>query len=588
MATKRLTDSNDTSNTFELREWDPDLELSSTRVRRATEDDYSDAVLIRLGKKPILKVRCPGLLLISATSLVITHECSVNLGSYQFLALAPPYWFAGSQHSCEVSQVMEQGRLTERGSLLDVGLHNGGPAGAIYGFILVWIGSLSVFSTLSELVSMAPVSGGQYHWVAMLAPQSKQVFWSYVEGWLTVLGWQAVSASATFLTTTLILGLAQLTHPNFSMQPYQVTLLFWAIIFIVALINAIGGTVLPKFEGFTLILHSLGFFAIIFPVVFIGKHQNSSEVFDVFYNGGQWPTQGLSFMIGITGTIFVFVGADGAIHMCEEITNATIVVPRAIVFTYVTQGALGLGLLLAVLFYINDLTTVLKPPSGYAFIEIFLQATGSAAGTATMVSIVTTMQFVATVSNVAAASRMLWAFSRDKGIPGWKLISRVERRTTIPLWSVLLTITISCLLSLINLGSTTAFNDIVSLGVSGLYSSYLVVLSLLLWRRCTGKIQRFTSSDTYLTNTRGAQLTWGPWHISGWFGIFVNALACLYLVVALFFIFWPQDSSVTAENMNYSSLLLGAALIFAIGHFFIWGHKEYIGPLMEQDALVAR
>ena len=112
--------------------------------------------------------------------------------------------------------------------------------------------------------------------------------------------------------------------------------------------------------------------------------------------------------------------------MCEEITNATIVVPRAIVFTYVTQGALGLGLLLAVLFYINDLTTVLKPPSGYAFIEIFLQATGSAAGTATMVSIVTTMQFVATVSNVAAASRMLWAFSRDKGIPGWKLISRVR------------------------------------------------------------------------------------------------------------------------------------------------------------------
>ncbi|KAF6231190.1 hypothetical protein HO173_010522 [Letharia columbiana] len=50
------------------------------------------------------------------------------------------------------------------------GFANGGPAGVIYGYIFVWIGPLSVFLTLAEATSMAPTSGGQYHWVSMLAP----------------------------------------------------------------------------------------------------------------------------------------------------------------------------------------------------------------------------------------------------------------------------------------------------------------------------------------------------------------------------------------------------------------------------------
>lgn len=42
---------------------------------------------------------------------------------------------------------------------------NGGPAGAIYGFIIAWSSTLSVYTVISELASMAPISGGQYYWV---------------------------------------------------------------------------------------------------------------------------------------------------------------------------------------------------------------------------------------------------------------------------------------------------------------------------------------------------------------------------------------------------------------------------------------
>ena len=44
-------------------------------------------------------------------------------------------------------------------------LDNGGPAGAIYGYIIAWLSTLSVYTVISELASMAPIAGGQYYWV---------------------------------------------------------------------------------------------------------------------------------------------------------------------------------------------------------------------------------------------------------------------------------------------------------------------------------------------------------------------------------------------------------------------------------------
>ena len=41
------------------------------------------------------------------------------------------------------------------------GLLNGGPAGVIWGFLVNWIGMLSIFAVLAELSSMAPTAGGQ-------------------------------------------------------------------------------------------------------------------------------------------------------------------------------------------------------------------------------------------------------------------------------------------------------------------------------------------------------------------------------------------------------------------------------------------
>jgi amino acid transporter len=44
------------------------------------------------------------------------------------------------------------------------GLLNGGLAGLFWGYIWTFIGFVFIVMSLAEMASMAPTSGGQYHW----------------------------------------------------------------------------------------------------------------------------------------------------------------------------------------------------------------------------------------------------------------------------------------------------------------------------------------------------------------------------------------------------------------------------------------
>lgn len=89
-------------------------------------------------------------------------------------------------------------------SLFATGFLNGGTAGLVWQFILVWGGTLSTCVTIGELASMAPTAGGQYHWVSMLAPRSNRKFLSCITGWMTVLAWLATIATGAFLSVSMI------------------------------------------------------------------------------------------------------------------------------------------------------------------------------------------------------------------------------------------------------------------------------------------------------------------------------------------------------------------------------------------------
>ena len=158
---------------------------------------------------------------------------------------------------------------------------------------------------------------------------------------------------------------------------------------------------------------------------------------------------------------------------------------------------------------------------------------------------------------------------------------QVNARTSIPVTTILATSTISVLLSLIILGSSTAFNNIVSICVAGLSASYLLAIGLLLWRRTTGGIRNPLITDETITNTPGFDLTWGPWRMPGLLGPAVNAFAFVYVLIILFFSFWPPVTPITDTNMNYSILVTGVVIIFSVVWYLVGGRMDYKGPVVQ-------
>jgi len=118
--------------------------------------------------------------------------------------------------------------------------------------------------------------------------------------------------------------------------------------------------------------------------------------------------------------------------MSEEINNASTNVPRTMIISTLLNGVLGFGMLIGLLFCLGDLNAALQSPTGYPFMEIFLQGVQSQTGATFMVLILIILTFCGTISIVATSSRLYWAFARDRGLPGWRYLVKV---THLPLFS---------------------------------------------------------------------------------------------------------------------------------------------------------
>ncbi|KAI4212396.1 MAG: hypothetical protein LQ349_009353, partial [Xanthoria aureola] len=404
--------------------------------------------------------------------------------------------------------------------------------------------------------------------------------------WLTVAGWQAAIASSAYLQGVLIQNFIQVLNSDYKPKLWHGTLLCYGVLLVCIFVNTVAGTKLPRIESVLLVAYLLSFIGVIVPLVYLAPHGSAHDVFATFVNGGGWSSQGLSFFVGVSGNAFAFLGADCVYHMSEEIKNATTVVPRSIVYGLLVNGSIGFATLIATLFCIGDLDAITGTDFTYPFIAIYVQATQSKGGSAAMVALILLVGLGLDIGIMAAASRMLWSFARDRGVPGWRYISQVDARTRIPFTAVITTTVLSVLLGFISIGSAIAFNDVVSLTLAALYASYLIACALLLWRRCTGCIKPLPlsgGSDTEKSNLPGSagKLFWGPWRIPGLLGTSINLFACIYLLIIEIFVFWPPTKEVDGATMNYSVLVMGAVAIFSAVYYLFWGRRTYHGPVVD-------
>ena len=272
-------------------------------------------------------------------------------------------------------------------------------------------------------------------------------------------------------------------------------------------------------------------------------------------------------------------------QMSEETVGPSVVIPTSILLSLVINGACGFAMIIALVFCMGDFDDAVNSGPGllgFPHMYIFKQATGSTSGATVMAIIIMMLGACATVGMLASTSRVVWSLARDRGMPFWRTLSKVDDRTAVPVWAVAVTATIAVLQSLINTGSPVAFQNVTSLSISCLYASYLIAATLLLYRRSTKAFTLPGSSHLpALTNTTGAELTWGPFHLKGGFGIANNVFAIIYLVVIGFFSFWPPVLGPTPDIMNYSVVVTGALVLFSIGYYFVRAREEYNGPVVE-------
>lgn len=458
----------------------------------------------------------------------------------------------------------------------------------------------------------------------MLAPPKWKVFSSYIIGWLTSLAWIATIATETIFAGTILQGLIILNHDNGQDDKlWQGTLLAWLVVAVAIFVNVVIPGALPKIEIFVIVFHIAGFIAIVSVLWVYAEPKNTSHfVFATALNEGGWSTQGLSYCVGFLGNVATFVGADASVHLAEEVENAAVNIPRAIITSMCINGAVGFVMMITLLFNLGDVDTVLETATGYPFLQIFYDAVNNYAGATVMGAIVLALTWACATGIITTGSRMTWSFARDRGTPFASALSKVSEKNRIPVAACLTATSLACLLTLAYVGSYTAFNDVISLTITGFYSSYFLPAALLLYHRVKGNIAphssrildaqaydpeqpaELRSEDKKLTKggdenpsgsgnipnvprnsvvLQNAPLVWGPFHLPGWVGIINNAYACVYMIFVIFWSVWPPQADTNYKNMNYSVVVTGAVVIFSIVWYYVRGHKEYSGPTVDEE-----
>ncbi|CAG8398309.1 unnamed protein product [Penicillium salamii] len=432
------------------------------------------------------------------------------------------------------------------GGVFAGGLTAGGPVALLYGYILALVGTMATCLSLAELASLSPTSAGQIQWAAILAPPRYARLCSWITGWITTLGWQAFTASAAFLGGTMIQGLVVLRYANYQSERWHGTMIYWAILFLAFLVNTVGIKLMPMIENGILIFHIVTLIAVIIPLVMLAPHKSAEYVFTTFENSSGWENDGVAWFLGLLSASYVLVGYDGACHLSEEMHNASVVLPRVMIGTIALNSLLGLGFLFALLFCLGDTESVLNSSLGFPIIQIFYNTTGSQAATTALMTPFISVAIASTFGLLASTSRTTWAFARDRGLPFSGFLAQIDTTSTLPLRAITSSTVFMALLGLINIGSTTAFNAIVSLSVVSLYVSYLIPIVLHLSRRMTGP-----------------PLQYGPFNLGKVLGPIMNVLAMIYSAVIVIFLFFPPYQPVTPENMNYAVVVFGAVLAFS-------------------------
>jgi choline transport protein len=158
---------------------------------------------------------------------------------------------------------------------------------------------------------------------------------------------------------------------------------------------------------------------------------------------------------------------------------------------------------------------------------------------------------------------------------------QIHPKYLVPVNAIYVTALFSFLLSLIYIGSETAFYAITSLFTVALLQCYMFSIGSILWRRI--RLPETIPESSFSLGRWGipinaVALVWCAWS-------FVSLPCCqsrrpLTDISRQFWSFWPQSTPTTVDDFNWSSVIFVGVIIVATIHYWISGHKNYHGPVV--------
>jgi amino acid transporter len=311
-------------------------------------------------------------------------------------------------------------------------------------------------------------------------------------------------------------------------------------------------------------------------------HQSAKFVFTDRINlngafGGSTSSAGfwlLVLPVGFLLTMYTQTGYDASAHTAEETRGAAKAAAQGVWRSVFFSALIGWFLLLAFLFAATDVKAV-NAAAGFPA-AIFTSALNSWAAKL-VILIATVGQLFCGAAGLTSASRTWYAFSRDRGMPGWWLFRRVNK-DRVPFNAVIAVAAASGLIAIPALFGKNnvpfAFFALTGICTVGLYLAYIL--------------------PVYLRLRRGDDFQVGPWNLGKRYRL-VNWLAIIFVVLVVFSLDLPYtpaglpwNKDFDATLVNYTPFAVLLPLIFGVW-YLVSAKNRYSGPIrtLEEDEVTA-
>ena len=401
---------------------------------------------------------------------------------------------------------------------------------------------------MAQIASAYPTAGGLYHWGSILGNR----FTGWLTAWFNLLGLVTVMGAINVGTYYFFFGAF---GPALGMEDTTtVRIIFLALLTgAQALFNHFGirlTAMLTDFSGYLIFATAIALSVI---CLVSAPNYDFSRLFTFSNNSGEvggnvWPhvSNTWIFLLGLLMPIYTITGFDASAHTSEETRNAAHSVPRGIVMSVVWSGVFGYLMLCSFVLMLPNMEDAAKQGWNVFFWALDTQVNPTAKMALYIAIFVS--QFLCGLATVTSTSRMIFAFSRDGGLPFSKALAKVSPTYRTPVAAIWTGATLAVLFvwgsSVVSIGDTPVYSIVVSCTVIFLFFSFIIPIVLGLFAYGSSKWPAM-----------------GPWNMGR--SLFSMFAVLSIVAMVLIFVIGIQPPNEWALNITIGFLVLTAIVWFA-------------------------